>query len=71
MTSIKINELVRILNNNGFTIEDDFSITFVDSAEHKDKYEETRNFQTTNGTTLNVDLDENENILSLEFLKFT
>lgn len=71
MTTININELVRILNNNGLTIEDDFSITFVDSAEYKDKYEETRNFQTTNGTTLNVDLDENENILALEFLKFT
>jgi hypothetical protein len=71
MTIVDIDELVNILNKNGFNIKDDFAISFVDSNEHKAKYDETRDFHISSGRTLNVDLDRDENVLSIEVLKFT
>ena len=71
MTIVEIDELIKILNKNGFNIKDDFSIRFVDSNEHKARYDETRDFHIVSGRTLNVDLDRDENVLSVEFLKFT
>jgi len=44
---------------------------FVDKKEHQEKYEETRDFRIADGTTLNIDLDKNENVLSIEIIKFT
>ena len=70
MSIVKIDDLIKLLKNNGYDIDQDFSISFVDSDEHKKKYEETRDLHLSDGRTLNIDLDENENILSLEFLKF-
>lgn len=71
MTIVTIDDLIRILNSNGFDIEDDFSIIFVNEEEHKKKYEETRDYHIANGKTLNIDLDEHENVLSIEVIKFT
>lgn len=71
MTIVEIDELIKILNKNGFNIKNDFSIRFVTFDEHKSKYEETRDFHIASGRTLNVDLDKDENVLSVEFLKFT
>lgn len=71
MTIVKFDDLIKILNKDGFSIKDDFTITFVDDDEHKKKYEETRDFHITNGRTLNIDLDDDENVLSVEVLKFT
>ncbi|PIP93972.1 MAG: hypothetical protein COW00_02940 [Bdellovibrio sp. CG12_big_fil_rev_8_21_14_0_65_39_13] len=71
MTCIRITELIELLNQNGISGMDDFSIVFVDKKEHQEKYEETRDFRIADGTTLNIDLDKNENVLSIEIIKFT
>lgn len=68
MSNIKLEDLIKILKKNGLNADDDFSIQFVDEKKHKEKYDETRNFQIVNGKTLNVDLDENEDVLSLEII---
>jgi hypothetical protein len=71
MSTISVDKLIKILNKNGFKIEDDFSILFVSDEEHKEKYEETRDYHIANGRTLNIDLDENENVLSIGVIKFS
>jgi hypothetical protein len=71
MTIVEIEDLIMILNKNGFNIKDDFSIRLVDSSEHKARYDETRDFHIASDRSLNIDLDRDENVLSIEFLKFT